>query len=165
MNVPPGIFLNTLTDLTLVDKELNEIWHRLAEAENFDKRVEIIRCWIQKKKWNTYKQEIILSAYLNNAIPTTSVADLAEKLCYSVRQLNRKSHEFFGLSTEALIHYKRYLSSLRLLHHQNRSLTDIAYQSGFYDQSHFIHDFRDFTGITPSEYRKQKSDMSAHLFS
>ena len=50
MNVPPGIFLNTLTDLTLVDKELNEIWHRLAEAENFDKRVEIIRCWIQKKE-------------------------------------------------------------------------------------------------------------------
>jgi AraC-like DNA-binding protein len=34
----------------------------------------------------------------------------------------------------------------------------LALQSGFYDQAHFIHDFRDFSGFTPGEYLRRKAD-------
>lgn len=34
------------------------------------------------------------------------------------------------------------------------SLTEVAYDNGFYDQSHFVRVFRSITGITPSAYRK-----------
>jgi len=34
------------------------------------------------------------------------------------------------------------------------SLTDISYRSGYYDQSHFIRDFKKFTGVTPSGFVK-----------
>jgi AraC-like DNA-binding protein len=33
-----------------------------------------------------------------------------------------------------------------------RSLTDLSYQSLFYDQSHFIKNFKDFTGLIPSDF-------------
>lgn len=36
--------------------------------------------------------------------------------------------------------------------------SEIALQNGFYDQSHFIHEFRDFSGFTPGEYIQQKTD-------
>jgi AraC-like DNA-binding protein len=35
----------------------------------------------------------------------------------------------------------------------------IARESGFYDQAHFIHDFRSFSGFTPVEYMNRKTDM------
>lgn len=35
----------------------------------------------------------------------------------------------------------------------------IARESGFYDQAHFIHDFRSFSGFTPGEYMNRKTDM------
>lgn len=44
---------------------------------------------------------------------------------------------------------------------QNASSFDwsrLALQSGFYDQAHFINDFREFSGFTPGEYMKKKTD-------
>ena len=32
------------------------------------------------------------------------------------------------------------------------SLTELAYDNGYFDQSHFIHDFRSMTGLTPKQF-------------
>ena len=37
---------------------------------------------------------------------------------------------------------------------QNKSLAQIANEVGFYDQSHFIRNFKKIEGITPSQYKK-----------
>jgi len=53
--------------------------------------------------------------------------------------------------------YKRKLKterSLSLLKSQGFSLTDIAYECGFFDQSHFIRTFKHLTGVLPSHYQK-----------
>lgn len=39
-----------------------------------------------------------------------------------------------------------------LLDKEPQNLTKIAYSSNYYDQSHFIKDFREFTGITPKDF-------------
>ena len=38
------------------------------------------------------------------------------------------------------------------------SWNQIALQSGYYDQAHFIHDFKHFSGFTPNEYMKRKTN-------
>jgi AraC-like DNA-binding protein len=35
--------------------------------------------------------------------------------------------------------------------------SQLAQESGFYDQAHFIHDFKEFSGFTPREYMQQKN--------
>lgn len=35
---------------------------------------------------------------------------------------------------------------------ENISLTELAYESAYYDQSHFISDFRKMTGLTPKQF-------------
>jgi transcriptional regulator GlxA family with amidase domain len=42
-----------------------------------------------------------------------------------------------------------------LLETSNQSLTNIAVQCGFYDQSHFTRQFKASTGITPLDYRRR----------
>jgi AraC family transcriptional regulator len=44
--------------------------------------------------------------------------------------------------------------AISLINHSNRSLTEIALECGFFDQSHFIKTFKDVTGFTPKEYRR-----------
>lgn len=39
----------------------------------------------------------------------------------------------------------------------------LALQSGFYDQAHFINDFRDLSGFTPGEYLKRKTDTLNYI--
>ncbi|VGO23361.1 helix-turn-helix domain-containing protein [Pontiella sulfatireligans] len=52
------------------------------------------------------------------------------------------------------IHYLRIQEARRLLETSDMSCTDIAYETGFGDQSYFIKQFRKWMGITPAKYRK-----------
>lgn len=44
--------------------------------------------------------------------------------------------------------------AIRLIKKSRKSITEVAYDCGFFDQSHFIRTFKDVTGFTPSAYVK-----------
>ena len=72
--------------------------------------------------------------------------------------------KWFGLSPGMYWRYKKFLKSLETIHHcQGSSLTEIAYDSGFYDQAHFTRTFREFTGMSPKKYQKEKSPIPGHI--
>jgi AraC-like DNA-binding protein len=39
----------------------------------------------------------------------------------------------------------------------------VALESGFYDQAHFIGDFKNFSGFTPNEYVKRKTETLNYI--
>lgn len=43
------------------------------------------------------------------------------------------------------------------------NLTDYAYRNGYYDQSHFIKDFKLFSGLTPKEYVLKYGECDASI--
>lgn len=45
--------------------------------------------------------------------------------------------------------------ALSMERNRSSSLTEIAYAMGYYDQAHFIKDFRSITGLAPKEFRRQ----------
>ncbi len=91
---------------------------------------------------------------------TVTVHKLTTALGLSQRQLSRKFQENVGLSPKAYLKVSRFVQSLQLLkRYPQRSLTTIAYQSGYYDQAHFIHDYKTYTGHLPSEVAN-----AAHIF-
>jgi transcriptional regulator GlxA family with amidase domain len=79
------------------------------------------------------------------------VGDLAETACLSSRQFDRVFKEYTGIGT------KEFLRIVRLQHvfhraynSDNENLTAIAHACGYYDQAHFNHEFREYTGSNPS---------------
>jgi AraC-like DNA-binding protein len=54
-------------------------------------------------------------------------------------------------------------NSLRLVTKREISLTSIAYDCGYFDQSHFIKEFKSFTGLTPSGYSSATSPVALAL--
>jgi len=59
-----------------------------------------------------------------------------------------------GKTTIQNIHYLRIQEARRLLETSDMSCTNIAYETGFGDQSYFIKQFKKWMGITPAKYRK-----------
>jgi AraC-like DNA-binding protein len=70
-----------------------------------------------------------------------------------------------GLSPKQLGKVIRLQAALKmLLNQKNGNLTQVAYESDYYDQAHFIKDFKDFTGINPKEFLKDEEMKLSSVF-
>ena len=162
---PAGEFSDITVDLTLLNPTFHSLWHQLAEQDNFNNRVNIFLLWLEKNFIDWQPQEQLLNNFLYTINKhDLSVRELANSLCYSPRHLSRKLLEATGMNTEEILLYKKYLHAVDLIHNANLSLTEIAYQSHFFDQSHFIKTFKDFTEITPGEYKRNMSYVKGHIY-
>jgi len=69
------------------------------------------------------------------------------------RTFQRKFLEHVGVSPQLYRRVCRFHKTLTRLRENNHAkLTELAYDIGFADQSHFIRTFKEFTGLTPREY-------------
>jgi AraC-like DNA-binding protein len=89
-----------------------------------------------------------------------NMPELISGYTVSQRSLQQKFNQGIGVSPMSLKRIVKFQRALRTLNCQKdiagnkTSLTDISYQVGYYDQSHFIHEFRHFAGISPKQYLK-----------
>ncbi|MFT2092780.1 helix-turn-helix domain-containing protein [Paraglaciecola sp. 2405UD69-4] len=83
----------------------------------------------------------------------TKVEQLAQQSNMSVRSIQRLFEEYVGLSPKWLIRKYRLRRALDLLEAKQATLTELAAQLDYSDQSHLIRDFKVFLNITPSQYR------------
>jgi AraC-like DNA-binding protein len=82
---------------------------------------------------------------------------------YSKMHTYRIFKDWMGLTPGKLLRYKQFLRALHLIHQNNRSLTQVGYECGFYDQSHFIRVFEEFAHMTPGAYQKNKTPIPGIL--
>ena len=85
-----------------------------------------------------------------------SLTAVSKSLEMNPAYLSREFSKYFNnLSFGEYIRKMRIENAIRLIHTNNFSLTQIAYLTGFSDQSHFSRIFKQHTGKSPSAYRKQ----------
>jgi AraC-like DNA-binding protein len=83
------------------------------------------------------------------------VGDVADRVGLSSRRFIQLFREQTGLAPKAFQRVRRFqrvLQSLRDNPRPEESMAALATGCGYYDQAHFIHDFRRFSGMTPGEY-------------
>lgn len=91
-----------------------------------------------------------------------SITKLAADVCMSERQLERKFMATVGMSPKAFSRVIRFSHSLKMLQSglEVGTLSDIAHAMGYYDQAHFIRDFKEYAGMTPMQYCADNHHMS-----
>lgn len=82
-----------------------------------------------------------------------NITDLAHLSGMSPSHFSRLFKKSVGMSPHRYILSQRVRLAKQLLDETNLPLSNIALECGFYDHSHFIVQFRRFTGITPKGYR------------
>lgn len=89
-----------------------------------------------------------------------SVKELAYRMHLSQRQLERRFLNQTGLQPKQFIKIIRLKHALGLiLDEALPNLTDIACESEYHDQSHFIREFKELTGFTPKRFQRSKLQM------
>ena len=96
--------------------------------------------------------------YLNDNISDSSlsVESMAEGIGLSRVHLHRKLKALTGMSARDFIRTHRLEQAGRLLQSKKLNISDVAYTTGFSNLSHFSNTFKDFYGMTPSEYMQAK---------
>ena len=105
----------------------------------------------------SHHDELIIEAqqWLRDTLPDKpAISQLAKQLGISGRTLNRRFHQATGLSPRDWLQQLRVSVAKELLRHSNLSLSEVAWQVGVSDVSHFGKLFREQVGMTPGSYRE-----------
>lgn len=89
-----------------------------------------------------------------------SVKDVAGGLAITERYLEQLFKKFVGLSPKLFSRIVRFSYIFQLIKDKHPDWSDVVFQSGFYDQSHFIRNFKAFTGEDPTKYVFDRKDLA-----
>ena len=90
-------------------------------------------------------------------LPVSAIARVAG---VGHRQLENLFKRYIGLSPKFFARIVRFNYIFTLIQQNNQSWSGIAYEASFFDQSHFIRNFKDFTGENPSDYAFDEKNLA-----
>ncbi len=164
--------VDTFTGTTLT---VQEIWgeegktleEQMLACTNYEQRIALLENFLLKQrqalKVDNAPVEYCVDAMIENT-GNISIEELADNLGISKRQLERRFTAAVGISPKLFARITRFQNILQLIENKEfKSFTTVAYEGGFYDQAHFIKDFKDFTGLNPKLYFSENLEMVKHF--
>jgi len=132
---------------------LEQISEQLAEAETDLKRIQITELFLISQLKDVTGDLLVSAAvsFIRQSKGVIRIKDLAEKLNISQSPLEKRFRRIVGASPKKFASIVR-LQSLIQNFPADMSMTQIGYEIGYYDQAHFIKDFKTFTGETPEKF-------------
>lgn len=167
-----GIPLYELRDeITLLDvlnrPELLRLHARLQEVNSLPARIHLLEEWLLRCLLSGKEQSLMIPASLKILRQTgghLSIPELARAFSISQRQLERLYQSQVGISPKEYSKLLRVETArLALKKWNEQTTTRLAMELGFYDQAHFIREFRAVIGITPYAYMKRERKSTYSL--
>ncbi len=149
-----------LTDLWGADAAL--LRERLIATPAWPRRIEIIEDFLLARLRPT---PLTLMPVLHVAEhqPSLRVSEAAELTGLSPKRLIATFRHEIGLTPKAYLRVRRLQSALRLLDAGTGDGADVAATLGYFDQPHFVREFRGFTSVTPTQYASRRSALPSHV--
>ncbi|WP_207514745.1 helix-turn-helix domain-containing protein [Longitalea luteola] len=150
--VPANEIFKTINTSELGEKLINEGSHCVHELEAFLKRILYIA--------NT--PEVVIHqtlALIKGTHQHTSLFEFCAENKLYYKKMERQFLQCAGYTPKEFLNVRRFYHAVRLMYRSDRSLTDICHHLGFYDQSHFIKDFKVYTSLSPLQFKKREYQM------
>ncbi|SDE01458.1 AraC family transcriptional regulator [Niabella drilacis] len=137
---------------------LAEAWGKPAHGffegvfseQDFQQRGCMIEAFLKEKLLVVTQPFLQQCFYYIHGVKISSLKELAARLRCSEKRIVRTFTAQFDITPKDYFRILRFRNALQLMSRcRGMKLTQIAYEAGFYDQSHFIKDIRFFTGKTP----------------
>lgn len=158
-----------LTDSCL-DLELlmNQLKEPLLNSPSVTEQIEIfcshLYTMIRKKVTPTDQLTEYALRRIAESNGNISLRNLQKDLQFSERGLQRKFDQQVGISPKLFARVCRFQASFIQLKNNNfDNLSDIAFDNGYSDQSHFIRTFKEFAGFSPLQFQKSNRKLAANF--
>ncbi len=154
-----SLFNNNITDLAdVAGKVVKDIHLKLLEAKSLEQRINCLNSFFIQQLVSA-ENKIHKAGMVNGVMKELNQQDffdnidnVASRFGISSRYLQKIFLMHTGLKPKLYAKIHRFQNSLQYISAKKLSLTEIAYECGYFDQSHFIREFRSFTGKTPSSF-------------
>lgn len=147
---------------SIADSRENQLAKGIATAMGFEERISLFRSYFQEK--TSYqlslqeKQTAAAFQYLVDHYKSPQVIkEYAAHIGVTERSISRWFQEGIGIAPKNLARIARFNAALYHLHAYEEP--GFYYDFGYFDQAHFIKEFKQLTGFTPKAYLKFTSDL------
>jgi AraC-like DNA-binding protein len=134
---------------------VTEVEEKLTIATTDKHRIKIVEQFLVSQLKDIETDKLIVEAikliYQTNG--TIRIKELNEKLFISQRPFEKRFRKVVGTTPKKFALIVRFNTVLDNLNNK-KSLTEISYENNFFDQAHFIKDFKQFTGDTPENFKR-----------
>ena len=129
----------------------------LASAANHPQRIALIEQFLLSKlKHDQYKPDLLVLHALESiqlAKGVVKIKELADTHCISLDAFEKRFRRAVGVSPKQFSYIIR-MKSVVQRGLTGKSLADMAFEAGYFDQPHFNKDFKLFTGQAPTDFLK-----------
>lgn len=170
VTIPVSELANKETPLEFLfgEEQAKELEQKIILAENTAARIAIVEKFLLERFISEATIDGIVKSTVDMLLTTggsTSIHAILKEDLPKRRKLERQFLKQIGISPKQLGKVIRLQAALKLLlNRKAESLTEIAYESEYYDQAHFIRDFREFTGTTPGAFPEDDKMALSSLF-
>lgn len=155
--VPAAALFNNYTDVhNFSDAAIDEMVDRMYGVVEPAALISIAECCLQERLKKVHYQQSYwqqAAGIIRQAKGKLSIESLCKDLYVSERQLQRSFRDVLGTSPKTYTRIIRFRNAYRQLRHtrqQEISWASLSYDHGYADQAHFIRDFKEFSGVSPS---------------
>ena len=140
-------------DQFMLRSEMEQVEERLAEAPTDAGRIQIVQSFLLGKLHTFCPDKLVDTAlhYIHQSKGALRIADLADRLCISQSPLEKRFRKVVGASPKKFASIVRFRN---ILQGPTHSWNDLIEKGSYFDQAHFIKDFKSFTGETPEQFFK-----------
>src|SRR6185312_15705081 len=144
-------------DNFMLRSELLCLEEQLAEARTDTQRIASVEHFLISRMTNTEPDKLVLAALalIHRSKGNIRIKELTEQLFISQSPLEKRFRQVVGASPKKFASIVRLKNVIQQYDTVN-SLTELGYENGFYDQAHFIKEFKAFTGDTPEKFFSDK---------
>jgi AraC-like DNA-binding protein len=140
----------------LLDAQLDFITEKLAHAKNNPARIGAIETFLWERLHNSQEDKLVSAAVdmIRRSRGDIKITVLCEQLNISQSRFEKRFRAAVGASPKkfaSIVRFKNVISSSN-----QDSLTQLGLEAGYFDQAHFIKDFKQFTGETPENFFRKK---------
>ena len=153
---PMGELLNTAVDLSdLLGREAETLAERLFEEREWQQRFTIVERELGRRVVAAQAPSAAVMHATSRLLETCGrieVGRLVGEVGVSQKHLIQRFRQELGVTPKVLARVLRFGRAVEQMKLGRDRLLDVALECGYYDQAHFDRDFREFAGVTPTEF-------------